>query len=682
MPSWERRVVWEPSDDAWTTSRMGRFLTRVGEKRGLDLATYARAWEWSTTDLEGFWSEVAREFDVAFSTPPEGILSSRDMPGARWFEGATLNYARDVLTHGADDRTAIIGESQSRDRTDLTFAELRRDVARCAAGLRSLGVKKGDRVAAYLPNAPEAVVAFMATASLGAVWSSCAPEFGVRAVIDRFMQIEPTVLLVVTGYRYGTKTIDRTDDVVELLGELPSVRDTVVLEYFEGAADAATLAQRVAATGPRSSIHRVLSYADLLDVDPDASLDFTDVPFDHPLYVLYSSGSTGLPKPIVHGHGGILLEHLKMLGLHHDLDESDTFMWFSTVGWMMWNYLVTALALGTTIVTFDGDPSFPALDEMWRVAARTELTVLGLGAPYLVRCDKEDLALPEGHDLSRLRQIGSTGAPLPPGGFEWVERRFGRQVQVVSASGGTDMCTAFVAGAPLLPVHTGELQCRCLGAHVDAFDGDGRSVVGSLGEMVIRAPMPSMPVGFWGDADGSRYRAAYFEHYPGIWRHGDWLEITEDGTCIITGRSDATLNRGGIRSGTAEFTSIVEAVEGVADSLVVHLEDPDGGPGELLLMVALSAGAELDDELVTQVRSALRTGISPRHVPDRIVEVPAVPRTISGKKVEVPVKRLLTGADPDTVVTQDALADPAAWAGLVDAVRAAGLIRGQGARQG
>jgi acetoacetyl-CoA synthetase len=662
MPSWERRVVWEPPVDAWTTSRMGRFLARVADERGLDLSTYERAWEWSIDDLEGFWSEVVREFAVHLATPATRVLSGRDMPGARWFEGATLNYARDVLLRGADDAVAIIGESQSRDRLELTFAELRRDVARFAAGLRSLGVGRGDRVAAYLPNCPEAVVAMLATVSIGAVWSSCAPEFGVRAVIDRFAQIEPDVLLVVTGYRYGERTVDRVDDVTAIRRALPSVRTTVALEHLEDVADVAD----------------ALRWSDVMDVERDAPLTFVDVPFDHPLYVLYSSGSTGLPKPIVHGHGGILLEHLKVLGLHHDLDEHDTFLWFSTTGWMMWNYLVSALALGTTIVTFDGDPSHPGPDELLRLAALTGVSVLGLGAPTLVRWDREDLRLPEGCDLGRLRQIGSTGAPLPPGGFTWVERRFGRRVQLVSASGGTDVCTAFIAGAPMLPVHLGELPCRCLGAHVDAFDGDARPVVGSLGEMVIRAPMPSMPVGFWGDEDGSRYRAAYFEHFPGVWRHGDWLEITEGGTCIVTGRSDATLNRGGIRSGTAEFTSVVEAVEGVADSLVVHLEDPDGGPGELVLLVALTAGAALDDDLVARVRAAVRTHISPRHVPDRVVAVPSIPRTISGKKVEVPVKRLLAGSDPATVVTRDALADPSAWDGLVAAVRAAGLVREDG----
>jgi len=659
MPSWDRRIVWEPPADAWEASRMGRFLTRVGGASEREFPTYAAAWEWSVDDLEGFWSAIVDEFDVEFSTAPQRVLSGRELPGARWFEGATLNYARHLLEKGDDARTAIIGESQSRERVELTYGELRDQVARFAAGLRSLGVTEGDRVAAYLPNCPEAVVALLATASLGAVWSSCAPEFGRRAVIDRFAQIDPVVLIAVTGYRYGTKTVDRAEDLAAVRAALPSLRTTVVLDYLAGAS---TLAS--------DGTDDVRSFTDLLDVDPTAALEFTEVPFAHPLYVLYSSGSTGLPKPIVHGHGGVLLEHLKMLGLHHDLREDDTFFWFSTTGWMMWNYLVSALALGTTIVVSDGDPTSPGLDELWRIAARTGTSVLGLGAPYLMRCHSEDLELPSGHDLSRIRQIGSTGSPLPPPGYEWVGRRFGPHVQTASISGGTDLCTAFIGGAPILPVHLGEMQCRALGAHVDAFDDEARSVVGSLGELVIRAPMPSMPVGFWGDEDGSRYRAAYFETYPDVWRHADWIEITEDGTCIITGRSDATLNRGGIRSGSAEFTMIVETVPGIDDSLVVHLEDPDGGPGDLVLMVAVSDGGSLDDALIGRIRTRIREELSPRHVPDRIIAVPSVPRTISGKKVEVPVKRVLAGGDPSEVVARDALADPEAWDLLVAAIRA------------
>lgn len=664
MPNWRRRVIWDPPDDAWSVSRMGRFLDRVGRERALDLSTYDRAWHWSIEDLDGFWSEVAHEFDVQFSTPAVRVLDSRTMPGARWFEGSTLNYAREVLRGGAGEDVAVVGISQSRGSVSMTFDELRRDVARFAAGLRSLGVARGDRVAAYLPNCPEAIVAMFATVSIGAVWSSCAPEFGVRAVIDRFAQIEPSVLLAVTGYRYGTRTVDGSEDVAAIRRALSSVQETVVLPYLPDSTSCAS------ATLPGAR-----SWDELLDVEPAATLEFTEVPFEHPLYVLYSSGSTGLPKPIVHGHGGILLEHLKVLGLHHDLDARDTFLWFTTTGWMMWNFLISALALGTSIVTFDGDPSHPSSDELLRLSARVGVSVLGLGAPTLVRWAREKLPLPSDHDLSRLRQIGSTGAPLPPDGFAWVEQRFGRDVQLVSISGGTDVCTAFVGGAPIVPVHIGEISCRCLGAAVDAFDDRGRSVIGSLGEMVIRAPMPSMPVGFWGDEDASRYRTAYFEHFPGVWHHGDWIEITEDGSCIITGRSDATLNRGGIRSGTSEFMSIVESIAGVVDSLVVHLEDPDGGPGELILMVVLSPGMTLHDELSTRIRTALRAGISPRHVPDRMIAVPAIPRTISGKKVEVPVKRVLAGADPSAVLARDALQDPSAWSDLVEALRAAGLTR-------
>jgi acetoacetyl-CoA synthetase len=660
MPASQRRIVWTPDPSNWQASRMGRFLSRVSRDHGLDLSTYDAAWRWSVDHLENFWHEVAREFDVRFSAPPTEILRGGGVDGARWFSGARLNYARSLLTEGPDDAIAIIGESQSRAPQRLTYGELREAVARCATALRDLGVREGDRVVAYLPNCPEAVVAFLATASLGAIWSSCAPEFGVRAVVDRFAQITPKVLFAVTGYRYGAKAIDRSEDLRDIVNALPTLRDVVILEHSSSAPEAEWL-------DPIPP--RVSAFAQLVASGRPDEFAFVEVPFAHPLYVLYSSGSTGLPKPIVHGHGGILLEHLKALGLHHDIGSRDTFFWFSTTGWMMWNYLVSALALGATIVTFDGDPGHPALDETFRIAARTGTTVLGCGSPFLARCAGTGLELPSDHDLSSIRQIGATGSPLPPAAFDWIADRFGGAVQTVSISGGTDVCTAVVGGAPLVPVRSGEIPCRMLGAWVDAFDETGRSVEGSLGEMVIRAPMPSMPVAFWGDTDGSRLHEAYFAHFDGVWRHGDWIEITSEGACIIAGRSDATLNRGGIRSGTAEFSTIVESVPGIADSLVVHVEDADGGDGALVLFVALHIGTALDDDLTRRIATAIRTGISPRHVPDRLVEVPSIPRTISGKKVEVPVKRLLSGRGGE-LVARDALADPAAWDALVVAVGA------------
>lgn len=662
-----RRVVWEPASDAWTSTRMGRFLTRAAARHGLELTDYASAWKWSVGEVEAFWTEIVDQFDVRFIAQPSAVLEPRKMPGASWFPGATLNYAEHALRHGGGDEVAIVGMSQSRGLEIVTRDALRRRVAQCAVGLRRLGVERGDHVAAYLPNTSEAVVGLLATASIGAVWSSCSPEFGVTAVLDRFRQISPKVLLAVSGYRYGGRVVDRSADLAQIRDGLPSLSATVLVDFLVGS--------------PTLEGHDVLSWEMVLSPLPrvaESDFAFTPVPFDHPLYVLFTSGSTGLPKPIVHGHGGILLEHLKMLALHHDLDDEDTFFWFTTTGWMMWNYLVSGLLVGSTIVLFDGDPTHPDLGELWRLAGRTGATVVGLGAPFIVRCHTEDLVLPKDVDLSRVRQVGATGAPLPVAGFEWVESCFGPRVQLVSISGGTDLCTAFVGGSPLVPVRLGEIQCRCLGADVDAFDEQGRSVVGSLGEMVIKTAMPSMPLGLYGD-DGTRFRAAYFERFPNVWHHGDWLEVTTDGGCVITGRSDATLNRGGIRAGTAEYYSAIEDMAALRDSLVVHLEDPDGGPGAIVLLVAIADGRLLDDELIGEVRARVRRLVSPRHVPDRILAVPAVPRTISGKKVEVPVKRLLTGGRPDVVVARDALADPAAWDQLVETLRASGELDGPAA---
>lgn len=640
--------LWDPPAGAWERSRIGRFAARVAVEHGLDLPDYHALWQWSVRDLDTFWAEVAREFDVQLHDPPRQVLADRSMPGARWWPGATLNYAEHALRR-RDDAPAVIARSQSRPDVTLSFAELAEQVGRAAAGLRRLGVGVGDRVVAYAPNVPETLVAFLACASIGAVWSSCAPEFGVRSVVDRVQQIEPRVLLVVDGYRYGAKAVDRSEEVAAIRAALPTLEATVVLPYLDDRAE----------HGARHDPARfpdALAWVDLL-AEP-APPSFTPLPFDHPLYVLYSSGTTGLPKAIVHGHGGILLEHLKVLGLHQDLGPGERFTWFTTTGWMMWNYLVSGLTVGATIVLFDGDPGHPDLLELWRLAADTGVTVFGSSAPFLLACRKAGLSPGRELDLSALTQVGSTGAPLPPEGFGWVYEHVGDDLLLASVSGGTDVCTAFVGAAPVLPVHAGEIACRCLGADVQAVDSAGRPVTGERGELIIAAPMPSMPVAFWDDPDGARYRAAYFEDHPGVWTHGDWIEITERGTCVITGRSDATLNRGGVRMGTSEFYSVVEAVEGITDSLVVHHDDPAGGPGELLLFVTLAPGRQLDDELRRTVARAIREQLSPRHVPDALHVVAGIPRTISGKKLEVPVKRLLAGEPLAEVVNPGALADP------------------------
>ena len=639
-------LLWEPAPDARVRTRMGRFLDWVHASRGVALADYEAAWRWSVTEPSAFWWAVWEFFGVRGHAHPTEALADASMPGAVWFPGARLNYAEHALRHREDARShelAVIARSQTRDEITLTHAELAEAVARCAAGLRRLGVERGDRVVGYLPNIPEAVIALLACASIGAIWSSCAPEFGARSVVDRVRQIDPKVLLAIDGYRYGAREISRTDEVRDIQASLPGLAATVLLPYLDPEADPV-------AVGASASWEQLLA-------EP-AELTFEPVAFDHPLYVLYSSGTTGLPKAIVHGHGGILLEHAKILGLHHDLGEGDRFCWFTTTGWMMWNYLVSGLVVGAAIVLFDGDPGHPDLMTLWRLADETELSVLGVSAPFLMQCRRDGLRPGRGLDLAALRSVGSTGAPLPPEGFAWVYEAVGEDLIVASASGGTDVCSAFAGPSPLKPVHAGELQCRALGVALEAFDERGRPVVGERGELVITAPMPSMPVGFWGDDDGSRYRASYFEDYPGVWRHGDWVEITERGSCIITGRSDATLNRGGVRMGTAEFYAVVEDVDGVADSLVVHLEDDEGGPGHLMLFVVPEEGAVLDEALRSAVLHAVRTQLSPRHVPDELREVGEVPRTISGKKMEIPVKRLLLGEPLAEVANPGAMANP------------------------
>jgi acetoacetyl-CoA synthetase len=644
-------VVWEPPADVLERTRVGSFLRWLAEHRDLHLTTHDELWRWSVTDLEGFWSAVWEFFGVTSSAPYTRVLEERRMPGARWFPGVLLNYAEHALGRAEDDsRLAVLGRSQTRPDVDLTFGELRDQVARARNVLLDLGVRRGDRVAGYLPNIPEALVAFLATASIGAIWSSCATEFGARSVVDRFSQLEPAVLLVAGGYRYGDKDVDRAPQVAQIRAGLPSVRHVVDVRY-----------------GPWV-VEDALSWPDLLAAAPGEGPAFEPVPFDHPLFVLFSSGTTGQPKAIVHGHGGILLEHLKNHAFSWDMGPDDRMLWFTTTAWMMWNALVSSLLVRSSIVMVDGNPLHPDLSWQWRLAEQTRATIMGASPGFVMACRQAGLDLRRDHDLA-VRIVGSAGSPMPPEGYAWIADQLGPGVQLNVGSGGTDVCTGIVQNNPLLPVRAGEISGRALAVDAHAFDESGAEVVGELGELVITAPMPSMPVGFWGDADGSRLRGTYFDRYPGVWRHGDWIVFDDDGFCHVAGRSDATLNRGGVRLGTAEFYRVVEELDAVSDSLVVHLEDPAGGNGELLLFVTLAPGVVLDDDLRRTIAAVLRTELSPRHIPDDIVELPVIPRNLTGKKLELPVKHVLQGARPDDVASRDALAVPSALDAVVDLAR-------------
>jgi acetoacetyl-CoA synthetase len=641
MDSPEPKVLWTPSDERVERAAITRFARWVAAERGVDVTgSYDDLWQWSVDDLDGFWSAIWEFFDVQASTPAEAVLGARTMPGAEWFPGARLSYAEHVFRGKQDADLALQHASETRELDFMTWGELRDLTARIATGLRLWGVGPGDRVVAYMPNIPEAMAAFLACASLGATWSSCSPDFGTRSVVDRFSQIEPKVLLAVDGYRYGGKDFDRRDVVAELRAEIPSLEHVVLLDYLgSGGLEGAT---------PWRAL-----------IKQQEPLVFAQLPFDHPLWVLYSSGTTGLPKPIVHGQGGVLLEHLKHLHLHVDAQAGDRVFWFTTTGWMMWNFLAGVLLTPASIVLYDGNPATPSLDALWDLAADSATTVFGTSASFLATCMKDGVQPEVGRDLSALNAVGSTGSPLAPEGFEWVYEHLGTDTWLFSTSGGTDVVSAFVGGVPTLPVHLGELQARALGAKVESWDAEGVAHVGEVGELVITEPMPSMPIFLWGDEDGSRLHDSYFDTYPGVWRHGDWIEITDRGTAIIYGRSDSTINRGGIRMGTSEIYRAVLADDAVVDALVVDVPKA-GTEGWMPLFVVLRDGEELTDELVARIRKRIREDCSPRHVPNEIRKIAEVPRTLSGKVLEVPVKRILMGQPADQAASRDSLANPAA----------------------
>jgi acetoacetyl-CoA synthetase len=637
-------VLWRPDPAILARSRMAAFRAWLTSQYGVVLADYDALWRWSVADLGGFWGAFAEFAGIRFHAPPQQVLADERMPGARWFPGATLNYAEHALAPGpgkGDDDLAVIARREDGVRVECSYGELRERVAAARSALMSLGVGRGDRVVALAPNSLDTLIALLATASLGAIWSSCSPDFGARSIADRFTQLAPTVLIAVDSYVYGGRSFDVRSTVDALALEMPSLRATVRPGRWER----------------------------LLAEHAGAELAFEAVEFEHPLWVLYSSGTTGLPKGIVHGHGGIVVEHLKALLLQSDLGPGERFFWFTTTGWMMWNYLVGGLLAGTTIVLYDGSPGFPDLGALWRLAAEEGVSYFGTSAPFIAACRKAGLRPGTDCDLSPLRAIGSTGAPLSPEGFRWIISEVGGTgvgagVQICSVSGGTDLCAAFVCAAPDVPVWEGEISCRALGAAVVSLDEAGAELVDEVGELVITKPMPSMPVGFWNDPDGVRLREAYFEVYPGLWRHGDWIRITPRGSCVIYGRSDATLNRGGVRMGTAEFYAVVEGFDEVLDSLVIDTSGADSDEGELICFLVLAAGASQAD-IEPRLRAALRESLSPRHVPNRFLVIDEVPRTLNGKKCEVPVKRILTGADPTRAVSPGALTNPDSLAPFV-----------------
>ncbi len=645
--------LWSPSEAFIQNSNLKKYLDWLEKEWNLSFDNYAGLWQWSIDFPDKFWESLWQYFKIIAHSPYDEVLTTNKMPGAKWFTGSTLNYAEHIFRAASDQHPAIIFSSEKEDYVEFSWEELRSQVASMAAFLREAGVAKGDRVAAFLPNIPEASIAFLAACSIGAIWSSCSPDFGASSVVDRFAQIEPKVLFAVDSYSYNGKAYPKHAVVEELVNKLPTVKELVMVPYLNPTTPVLPEVKTARVTWWNDTFHH------------GSELKFEPVPFEHPIYVLYSSGTTGIPKAITHSHGGNLLEHLKYLHFHNDVHPGERFFWFSTTGWMMWNFVNASLLAGATIVLYDGSPGFPDLSRLWKLAERAEIAHFGTSAPFLSACLKQGLNPGRDFDLSALRSIGSTGSPLPPEAFDWVYEKVKKDLWLCSMAGGTDVCTAWVGGCPFEPVYEGEIQCRCLGSALEAWNEAGEPVTEEVGELVVTKPMPSMPVFFWGDKNNERYQASYFEMYPGVWRHGDWIKITERGSILIFGRSDATLNRQGVRIGTAEVYRAVDKVQGIKDSLIVNIE-LEGGGDYMPLFVVTSDGEKLTAELINTIKRTLRSECSPRHVPDDIIEVPELPYTISGKKLEAPVKKILMGMPVEKAANTDSMKNPRALDFFID----------------
>ena len=638
------KKIWEPTPSFLQNTNLTKYFKWLKINKGLDFSDYEELWQWSVDHLSEFWETMWQYFDIKSHSPYSKVMSDDQMPNVKWFEGATLNYAEHIFRNKTADYPAIIYQTETIALTKISWDELERKVSSLQFYLQGLGVGKGDCVVGFLPNIPEATIAFLATNALGAIWSSCSPDFGAASVIDRFSQIEPKVIIAIDGYNYNHKTHYKIDVVNEIVEHIASLEKVIYIPFVDEETS-------------NEDFPKSIRWSEVMST-PGEVLTFEPVPFDHPIWVLYSSGTTGIPKAITHSHGGILMEHLKYLTFQNDVHKGERFFWYSTTGWMMWNFVQGALLVGATIVLYDGSPSYPDLNMLWEFTEKAKINHFGTSAPYLVACMKREMTPKDTYDLSSLRSISSTGSPLPPEAFDWVYENVGKDIWLCSMSGGTDVCTAFVGGTPIKPLYQGEIQCRALGVDLHAFDEMGQPVLNEVGEMVILKAMPSMPIYFWNDKNNQRYLASYFEMYPnGVWRHGDWIKITDRGSLTIYGRSDATLNRQGIRIGTAEIYRAVNQLPEVVDSLIVNLE-MKGGLHFMPLFVLLQEGMSLNDAIINEIKTSLKTQYTPRHVPDEIIQVNQIPYTISGKKLEAPVKKILMGIPTGKAANKDAMKNP------------------------